>query len=324
MRAKGIRILVGAVAAIAVILTVGPFLIPVPPLENTLPPQALADPDSLFQEIRGIDVHYKSAGEGEPVFILLHGFGASLFSWREVIEPLSAMGRVIAYDRPAFGLTERPLQWADGQNPYSPEFQVELVIGMMDNFGIQKAILVGNSAGGTVALNTALSHPDRVEALILVDAAVYQGGGAPPFIQPLLGLPQLDHLGPLIARQISVRGDEFIKSAWSDPSKITPEIFEGYRKPLQAENWDFALWELTKASRGSTLENNVQDIQIPSLVISGADDQIVPLELSLRLAEDLPDAQLAVFDHCGHLPQEECPTEFISSIKDFINQIPDL
>ncbi len=323
MHVKGRRILVSTAAAIIVILAVGPFLVPVPALEDTRPPQALADRDSLFQKVNGLEVHYKTAGEGEPVFILLHGFGASLFSWREVMEPLSRAGRVIAYDRPAFGLTERPLHWADGQNPYSPEFQVQLVIDLMDSLGIQKAILVGNSAGGTVALNTALAHPDRVEALILVDAAVYQGGGAPPFIRPLLGLPQLDHLGPLIARQISVRGDDFIRSAWSDPAQITPEIFEGYRKPLQAENWDVALWELTKASRGSTLADKLQGIRIPSLVISGADDQIVPLELSLRLADDLPDAQLAVFENCGHLPQEECSAEFMSAVMDFVNQIPD-
>lgn len=321
MKKKGIRVLVGALAIILIILAVGPFLVPVPPLENTLPVQDLADEDSLFADINGIEVHYKASGEGEPVFILLHGFGASAFSWREVLEPLSEIGTVIAYDRPAFGLTERPLNWPENQNPYSPESQVQLVISLMDYLGIEKAILVGNSAGGTVALNTALAHPDRIQALVLVDAAVYQGGGAPPFVQPLLGLPQLDHLGPLIARQISVQGDDFIRSAWSNPSRITPEIMAGYRKPLQAENWDRALWELTKASRGSTLPEHLEEITSPSLVISGADDQIVPLDLSLRLAADLPDADLAVFDNCGHLPQEECPIQFIDAIADFLDRI---
>lgn len=321
MKKKGIRVLVGALAIILIILAVGPFLVPVPPLENTLPVQDLADEDSLFADINGIEVHYKASGEGEPVFILLHGFGASAFSWREVLEPLSEIGTVIAYDRPAFGLTERPLNWPENQNPYSPESQVQLVISLMDYLGIEKAILVGNSAGGTVALNTALAHPDRIQALVLVDAAVYQGGGAPPFVQPLLGLPQLDHLGPLIARQISVQGDDFIRSAWSNPSRITPEIMAGYRKPLQAENWDRALWELTKASRGSTLPEHLEEITSPSLVISGADDQIVPLDLSLRLAADLPDADLAVFDNCGHLPQEECPIQFIDAIAGFLDRI---
>jgi alpha-beta hydrolase superfamily lysophospholipase len=123
---------------ILAILLIGPFLVPVPPLENTVPAKSLKDADSLFIEVNGVDVHYKKFGEGEPVFILLHGFGASLFSWREVTEPLAEFGTVIAYDRPAFGLTERPMEW-DGESPYSQDAQVELVVGLMDALGIEQA-----------------------------------------------------------------------------------------------------------------------------------------------------------------------------------------
>lgn len=314
------KILLYGILGILVILAVGPFLVPVPPLEDTLPPEQLADPDSRFADINGIQVHYKGAGAGEPTIILLHGFGASTFSWREVIDPLADIGTVYAYDRPAFGLTERPLTWEQGNNPYSPEAQVEILIGLMDNLEIDQAVLVGNSAGGTVSLNAALAYPDRVKGLVLVDAAVYQGGGAPALFRPLLGLPQLDHLGPLLARQISSRGDDFITSAWSNPALITDEILQEYRKPLQAENWDLALWELTKASRESNLESNLGSIMVPALVVSGEDDQIVPLEYSLRLAEDLPNAALVIFPDCGHLPQEECPALFMDALKQFVSE----
>ena len=134
----------GFFIVILVILLVGPFLIPVPPLENTVTAESLADEDSQFIEVNGLNVHYKTYGTGEPVFILLHGFGASLFSWHEVTAPLAEYGTVIAYDRPAFGLTERPLEW-EGESPYSQDAQVELVIGLMDALGIEKATLVGNS-----------------------------------------------------------------------------------------------------------------------------------------------------------------------------------
>lgn len=315
---KNFPIAFGVITLAIVLLAVAPFLIPVPPLDDTVPVLALADPDSLFVEVNGIQVHYKTAGTGERTFILLHGFGASQYSWREVVDPLSTLGKVVAYDRPAFGLTERPLDWEEGMNPYSPESQVALLIGLMDHLEIPQAILIGNSAGGTVALNTAVSYPDRVEALVLVDAAVYQGGGAPSWMRPALNLPQLDHLGPLLARRIAVRGDEFIYSAWSDPSLVTAEILSEYRKPLQAENWDRALWELTKVSRQSSLPEQLAGVHIPALVISGADDQIVPVELSQRLAEDLPRASLAVFPNCGHLPQEECPDAFMEAVTDFL------
>ena len=102
--------MLGVIALVAVLLLlIGPLVYSVPPLTGTFPERDLADPESRFAEIDGLTVHYKETGQGEPVFILLHGFGASEFSWREVEEPLSRQGRVIVYDRPAFGLTKRPM-----------------------------------------------------------------------------------------------------------------------------------------------------------------------------------------------------------------------
>ena len=241
------------VGGIILLLTL-PFLVPVRPLEDVVPPEELADRDSRFVEVKGIRIHYKQMGEGAPVMILLHGFGASTFSWREVMPSLAEGGTVIAFDRPAFGLTERPMRgtvdWP-GYNPYSYDAQPELVVGLMDALGIESAVLVGNSAGGTVSVLTALAHPERVDALVLVDAAVYVGGGAPPLVHPLLNTPQMAHLGPLIARRIQDWGIDFGRSAWHDPSRIPPEFWEGYQKPLRAQNWDRALWELTRSLTSS-------------------------------------------------------------------------
>lgn len=116
MKKRVSRITLAVLAAILFAVLVGPFVIPVPPLKGTLPPQALADADSQFIEINGLSVHVKTRGQGQPVFVLLHGFGASLYSWHSVMEPLSQLGTVIAFDRPAFGLSERPLAWK-GNSP---------------------------------------------------------------------------------------------------------------------------------------------------------------------------------------------------------------
>lgn len=322
---RPLRIILITLSLLLAILLIGPFLVPVPPLEDTVPPEQLADPDSRFIEIEiggsNLRVHYKTVGEGKPTFILLHGFGASLFSWREVMEPLGEQGTVIAFDRPAFGLTERSLSWEEGANPYTPEAQVALVVGLMDAWGVDKAILVGNSAGGTVSVNAALAHPERVEALVLVDAAIYEGGGAPPWIRPLLRTPQMDRLGPLVARQIEKRGDAFLEGAWHDPDKLTPEDRAGYRKPLRVENWDQALWAFTKASTAPNLAERVGDITLPSLVISGDDDRVVPVESSVRLAEELPNAELVVIPDCGHVPHEECPEPFLEAVKGFMRDL---
>ncbi len=316
---KWLRGLLIALGVLLVILLVGPFLVPVPPLEGTVPPEQLADPDSRFVEVNGVNIHYKMAGEGEPVFILLHGFAASIFSWREVMRPLSEWGTVVAFDRPGFGLTERPMpgEW-QGRSPYAPESQADLTVGLMDVLGIERAVLVGNSAGGAVALLTALTYPERVEALVLVSPAVYVGGGTPGFLRPLFNTPQMRHLGPLIARQIQDWGVDFARSAWHDPSRITPEAWEGYARPLRAENWDRALWEVTRASRPLGLDKRLGEVRMPVLVVTGDDDRIVPTAQSIRLASEIPGAELVVIPNCGHIPQEECPEEFLRAVEEFI------
>lgn len=313
------RILLVVLAGVLVIILVGPFLVPVPPLQGMLPPQALADPDSQFIEINGLSVHVKTMGQGQPVFVLLHGFGASLYSWQPVMQSFSQLGTVIAYDRPAFGLTERPLTWK-GQNPYSPEAQVALLTGLLDHFGVQQAILVGNSAGGTVAMQTWLAHPERVLALILVDPAVYSGGGAPDWLLPLFATPEMRHLGPLVARQLAARGPQLIQMAWHDPSRIPPETIKLYEKPLQVENWDRALWEFTLASRPSDLAQHLSEFTLPVLVVTGGDDRIVPTADSVRLAKALPDARLVIIPNAGHVPHEEQPQAVMQAVTGFLNE----
>jgi pimeloyl-ACP methyl ester carboxylesterase len=315
LRGLGISLLV-----LLLVLLVGPFLIPVPPASGTVPPQQLADPDSQFVEINGLDIHYKMMGQGGPVFILLHGFGASLFSWHAVMEPVSAHGTVIAYDRPAFGLTERPLKWS-GQNPYGPEANVALLLGLMDTFGVQKAILVGNSAGGTLSMQFALQYPQRVQALVLVDPAVYENGG-PAWVRILGKTPQMQHLGPLFVRSIQKSGLELIRTAWHDPSRITPATWEGYTLPLKVEGWDQALWFFTMASRDTGLLEHLQDFKVPILVITGEDDRIVPTADSVKLAGELPGAQLVIIPEAGHVPHEEQPAAFLEAVNAFVLNLP--
>jgi pimeloyl-ACP methyl ester carboxylesterase len=315
---KIIKVILIITGILLVIVLIGPFIIPIPPLENTRPPQELAYPDSHFVEVSGITVHYQEAGAGEPVFILLHGFAASTFSWQEVMEPLAEAGRVIAYDRPAFGLTERPMQWA-GPNPYSPNFQPELLLGLMEALSIEQAFLVGNSAGGTVSAQFALQYPGLVEGLILINPAV-STGGSPGWFHYLSDIPQVRRLGPLLVRTIQSRGEDFGRLAWHDPDLITPEIWEGYTRPLQVENWDYALWEYTRASHPLNIQDRLGELDLPILVVAGDDDRIIPTDDSIRLAGELPEASLAVMENCGHVPQEECPNQFLNSVFNWINR----
>jgi pimeloyl-ACP methyl ester carboxylesterase len=286
---------------------------------KTVPTERLADPDSLFVDVGGLQVHYKIEGQDERTLVLLHGFAASVFSWRKVMDPLSEAGMVVAFDRPGFGLTERPMpgEW-DGESPYSPEAQADLTVALLDELGIDRAVLVGHSAGGTIALLTALRHPERVEALVLEDAAVYESTGTPEWMGPLLRLPLMDRFGPLLVRSVTLWGEAAIRTAWSDPNKITVELISGYKKPLQVENWDRALWELALASHALGLEERLDEVSVPALVITGEGDRIVPTRNSERLAAELPAAELVVIPDCGHVPHEECPGEFLEAVREFV------
>jgi pimeloyl-ACP methyl ester carboxylesterase len=317
------RVIVMLLLALALLLVLGPYLIPIPELEGTVPPQQLADPDSRFVEIEGIDVHYKVMGQGEPLLVLLHGFGSSLFSWREVMAPLAQYGTVVAFDRPAFGLTERPQagEW-QGSNPYTVDAQVQITLGLMDVLGAERAILVGNSAGGTIAVLTSLQAPDRVQALILVSPAIYEGGGTPSWMRPLFRLPQVRRLGPLVVRSLVARLEGALPTAWHEPSKITPEVLVGYKKPLRVENWDAAFWEFLSASRPLGLADRLDRVTIPTLVVTGDDDTWVPTAQSVRLAGELPNAELVVIPSCGHVAQEECPEQFLEAAVDFLDSLP--
>jgi len=310
--------LVVVLVGLLVAVLVGPLLVDVPPLTDTVDPVTLADADSRFVEVNGVHVHYKEAGRGEPAFVLLHGFGASVFSWREVMSDFSSIGRTVAYDRPAFGLTERPLQWT-GANPYGDGAQVAMAIGLLDALQIDRAVWVANSAGARVSIGVALQHPERVIAMVLVDPALAVPGR---WLQPLLHTPQLEHLGPREVRSIAVRGDAAIRRAWHDPTLITPEVYAGYHKPLQAHDWDKALWEYATADRDTTLEKKLAQLaSIPTLVVTGADDRIVPTRMTVDLARRIAGDRLSVLPDCGHVPQEECPEPFMHAVREFLAQV---
>lgn len=291
-----------------------PLVIPVPALADTVAAKDLADEDSRFVTLGGLELHYKTLGEGEPVFLLLHGFGASTFSWREVMAPLAQVGTAVAFDRPAFGLTGRPMPETFGEsNPYTAEAQLELTLALLDYLGVERAVLVGHSSGGSLATLFALEHPERVEALVLVSAAIYSGGGAPSWAQPLLRVPQFDRVGPLLARQLAERSNDFLRASWHDPSRLSNEVISGYRQPLNVQDWDRALWELTKASRTLGLSGRLQELEVPVLVVTGDDDRIVATADSVRLAGEIRGASLVVLERCGHLPHEECAEAFMDT-----------
>lgn len=262
----------------------------------------------------------------KPVLVLLHGFLSNFHTWDVVYPALDSSYPVIAYDRLAFGLSERPIPDEDtgdftaGSNPYTGEAVKERAVELMDKLKGESFVLVGNSAGGNLAVQLALDYPEKAAALILIDPAIYRNG-PPSLVRWLLQLPFFRGTGIRTTRRLAERSDELFSEAWYAPEKVPSDLAEHYKKPLQAENWDIALFEYTKANRDPGITDRLGSLEIPVLIIHGAEDTVVPLKLSERLFAEIPGSSLKIFDECGHVPQEECPNKTAEVINQFLQKL---
>ena len=303
------------------LVSVGPFFVPVPPLQGLVDEKEFSETDSKFIEVNDLTVHYKEAGAGDRTFILLHGFGASIYSWREVMDDFSQLGRVIAYDRPAFGLTERPMPEDWAENPYGMKANVELLRGLMDSLAIEKAVLVGNSAGGGVAVAFGLEYPERVESLILVDPGVGGGRGPqfPAWALPLMWTPQMRHIGPLMMRDYQESLPKTILREWFNQDKLTVEVAQEPLKIFKIKNWDRAFYELTFAPAYPELRPLLPQLTVPVFIIAGQEDRLIRAFYFEAISKEIPAAQLVLIPQCGHVPQEECPAEFMQAVDNYLD-----
>ena len=307
-------------------LVVVPFFITVSPLENLASPEQVAFETSKFVTIPfegtdGIELHYleAKAESGGYTFVLLHGSNFNAFTWNEVIDEFAEYGRVVAYDQISYGLSEKLVEgdWTEA-NPYTPNAAVEQLFLFLDALDIDKAVLVGNSYGSTLAVQAALENPERIEALILSDAAVYVQEEMPAW---LMNSPQMQRVGLLFARELG-QSEAFIKMTYLAPEKITEERMSLTMIHTQVTNWDVAYWEYLQAWYTGDYDyiSMLPEIDQPALVISGDSDNVVPLSDSERLNNELPNSELIVLPNCGHVPQEECPTAFVEASEVWLTQ----
>ena len=313
-------ILLGIVLAVLL----GPLMVPVN-TSGALDYREAAGPDATFFKSQSIDIHYEltaaSASCPEPgkLVVLIHGFGASTFSWRPVEDKFSDCDDVISYDRPAFGLTERALSWQK-VNPYSMQAQMAILGDLIAKFAKQReVVLVGHSAGGTIAAQFALDNPSKVSKLVLEAPAILNGS-------PVAGsswytyIPQLNHVGPLLVSSIASSGMNLLSESYHDTSKLTDETIAGYRVPLTIKNWEFAFWEYSRADRATNVAGRLSEFQMPVLIITGDDDRVVETALSRELATKMPEAEFVEISNSGHLPHEETVAEFMAAVLPFVNK----
>ena len=281
-------------------------------------------PCSHFLDVNGFKVHYRLAGTGKPLVVLLHGSFLSIRSWRLVFDRLAEIVTVVAFDRPGFGLTSRPLPSKVNGVSYTPEAQSDLVIALMKKLGFNKAVLVGNSTGGTMALLTALRYPEHVDGLVLAGAMIYSGyatSEVPSFMKPVMKA-----MTPIFSRLmkflITRLYDRNIRGFWYNKERLGSDVLSAFRSDLMIGDWSRAFWELFLETHHLRLDERLKTMSKPSLVITGKHDLTVKTEESILLARELPNAELAVIPDCGHLPQEEQPEAFVLEVRKFLQTMP--
>ena len=308
---------------IALVVLVGPFAVPVNTSGTLTNKEAAAlswNGESEFVELAGHEVHLVTAGsqQSDRLIVLLHGFGASSLTWKEVLEPLSSIGFVVAYDRAAFGFTERPTTFGE-VNPYSSPGQLQVIDELVSRYGQGKEVVIlGHSAGGALALGYALDHPEKVQKLILEAPAVYGTGGAPSWLNWVFDIPQLDHLGPLAVSSIASSGLQILDSSYYNKDLVTDQVVANYTAPLDVIGWERAFWEFTKAPRSLNLVERLDQLSVDTLIITGDTDEIVATADSVRLNGELPDSTIEIIVESGHLPNEEKPLEFVEAVIKFL------
>ena len=318
------RVALGLLAAGVVALVVLPLILPFQS-SGTVSYREAGD---QFIRVNDVDVHVDTreftdacecfeAGH-EPLIVLMHGFGASTFSWREVMDELSGFGEVVAYDRPGFGFTERVTTWA-GENPYGTLGNFQIIDRLIDEFADGRpVVLVGHSAGGELAANYVVANPGRVDGLVLVDAAIFTTGGSPAWLVPVFELPQFDTLGPMLVSSIATSGEDLLRESFLDQTKLTDDVYAGYRAPLALEGWERGFWEFTKAPRIAGLALRLGELRVPTLVITGDSDTVVPTADASRIHDAIEQSELVIIGQAGHLPQEEQPAAFVAALETWL------
>jgi pimeloyl-ACP methyl ester carboxylesterase len=251
------------------------------------------------------DWFFIDQGRG-PNLVLLHGLGASSFSWRHNLGPLARHFRVLAPDLPPHGRSPAPL---DGD--YTVAGQIRAILEFLDRRGVEQAALAGNSLGGGLALLLAKEHPERFPALVLLAPA------AALTRVPLIFYPlRLPRLGQLAA---AILGPWIIPPAlrliYHRRELITPEVVAGYAAPLRSLGRRLALGRLCQQLNPLPLDQvesilqKIRKIRQPVSLIWGDQDRILPVRQAYWIKARLPHAQMHILPQVGHAPQEEAPEE---------------
>jgi pimeloyl-ACP methyl ester carboxylesterase len=308
----------GVIVCVLVVLLIGAWLklrgpdIPFATLEAKY-----ADDTSHFVDLPGgYHVHYRDEGDSSrPLLVLLHGFGDSYTSWEGWVRELKTKFRVISLDFPGHGLTRAPQD-----SKLTADGLADLVDSFAATRQLPKFAVAGNSMGGGVAWQLAVRHPDRVSALILVDAAGFPNEKPPgevPLAFRILQYP----IGRAILRNIDNRPliEDGLKTDVYDKTLITPFIVDRWAEFQRAPGHRGILMAVNFAAHSGATADLVATIKVPTLILWGEADPLIEPAAARKFAAAIPGAQLIIYPKVGHLPQIEIPQRSAADVATFLD-----
>jgi pimeloyl-ACP methyl ester carboxylesterase len=263
-----------------------------------------------------IQLYHEIYGQGDPL-LCIHGFGASLYSWRNFIDPLTKDYQLILIDLKGCGKSPKP-----HNTKYSTQDHADLLYRFILEHDLWNLTLIGNSFGGALSLLLSLMLADagesvRLKSLVLIDAGAYKEY-VPAYLK-LLSVPLINLGVYLVPSRFAVRA--ILRKAYYDPSKITEEQIAAYTAPITAPGGKHALRETGRQlvpANFDELIKRYKDIRVPTLIIWGRQDKIIPLKVGELLNRDIVDSTLKIIEECGHAPQEEKPEETVPLVLEFL------
>ncbi|MDQ0464583.1 pimeloyl-ACP methyl ester carboxylesterase [Caulobacter ginsengisoli] len=307
----GVVVLVIAVVLVATWLVLRRPDIPFEKLEAKY-----AVPTSHYVDLgEGVRVHYRDDGDPKaPVIVLVHGFGDSFLTWEGWIKALSPHYRVITLDLPGHGLTRAPATYAP-----EPDRYADLIDAFAAKLDLPPFAIAGNSMGGGVAWRFALRHPQRLTALVLVDAA----GWAPPANSPpppLAFKVMQSGFGKFLLKTIETRPltAQGLKADVVDQSLITPAFVDRWVEVQRAPGHRPILMAVFTARQAPATKETLAKITTPTLVLWGEQDHLIPVANAKAFADAIGGAKLIIYPDAGHLPQFENPTRSAGDVDAFL------
>ena len=277
-----------------------------------------AAPPSTFIDVKGQRVHLRDEGpraDSSPI-VLIHGTSASLHTWDGWAEALRGRRRVIRFDLPGFGLTG-----PNASGDYSDAAHARFALDVADALGLQRFVVGGNSLGGEIAWRTALLAPQRVERLILVDAAGYA------FVPESIPLgfrlaysPATSWLAEYTLPRALV--DSSVRDVYGEPGRVTPTLVDRYFElTLRAGNRRALAQRLRQFIRGEDAAR-IRELKLPTLILWGRRDRLIPPDSARRFAADIAGSELVMFETLGHVPHEEDPAATLAPVRRFLGLQP--